>query len=153
MAKHVTYRLRLLIVALLVAVSANAQQLGLKTNLLYWGTTTPNIGLELQTGRKHTIQAFYGVNPWKFDNHKSIRHWVVQPEYRHWFCQAFNGWFVGVHAMGGQFNAGGFKMPFGLLKEFKDHRYECKTCGKQKEKGNTNYVGPTKAAIELIYMF
>lgn len=37
MAKHVTYRLRLLIVALLVAVSANAQQLGLKTNLPQFG--------------------------------------------------------------------------------------------------------------------
>ena len=55
MAKNVTYRLRLLIVAMLVAVSANAQQLGLKTNLLYWATTTPNVGLELQTeiGRAH----------------------------------------------------------------------------------------------------
>ena len=87
MAKHVTYRLRLLIVALLVAVSANAQQLGLKTNVLYWATTTPNIGLELQTGRKHTIQAFYGINPWKFKDNKSIRHWVIQPEYRYWFCR------------------------------------------------------------------
>ena len=95
MAKHVTYRLRLLIVALLVAVSANAQQLGLKTNVLYWATTTPNIGLELQTGRKHTIQAFYGINPWKFKDNKSIRHWVIQPEYRYWFCQTFNGWFLG----------------------------------------------------------
>lgn len=61
MAKNVTYRLRLLIVAMLVAVSANAQQLGLKTNLLYWATTTPNVGLELQTGRKHSVQAFYGL--------------------------------------------------------------------------------------------
>ena len=61
MAKNVTYRLRLLIVAMLVAVSANAQQLGLKTNLLYWATTTPNVGLELQTGRKHSVQAFYGI--------------------------------------------------------------------------------------------
>jgi len=78
MAKHVTYRLRLLIVAMLVAVSANAQQLGLKTNLLYWATTTPNVGLELQTGRKHSVQAFYGINPWKFNDNKSIRHWMVQ---------------------------------------------------------------------------
>ena len=85
MAKNVTYRLRLLIVAMLVAVSANAQQLGLKTNLLYWATTTPNVGLELQTGRKHSVQAFYGINPWKFNDNKSIRHWVVQPEYRYWF--------------------------------------------------------------------
>ena len=124
MAKNVTYRLRLLIVAMLVAVSANAQQLGLKTNLLYWATTTPNVGLELQTGRKHSVQAFYGINPWKFNDNKSIRHWMVQPEYRYWFCQTFNGWFLGVHAMGGQFNAGGIELPFGMFKEFKDHRYE-----------------------------
>lgn len=192
MAKHVTYRLRLLIVAMLVAVSANAQQLGLKTNLLYWATTTPNVGLELQTGRKHSVQAFYGINPWKFNDNKSIRHWVVQPEYRYWFCQTFNGWFLGVHAMGGQFNAGGIELPFGMFKEFKDHRYEgwfagggltagyqwplskhwnletslgvgydyihykkfeCKTCGNKKGEGHRNYVGPTKAAVELIYVF
>lgn len=192
MAKNVTYRLRLLIVAMLVAVSANAQQLGLKTNLLYWATTTPNVGLELQTGRKHSVQAFYDINPWKFNDNKSIRHWVVQPEYRYWFCQTFNGWFLGVHAMGGQFNAGGIELPFGMFKEFKDHRYEgwfvgggltagyqwplskhwnletslgvgydyihykkfeCKTCGNKKGEGHRNYVGPTKAAVELIYVF
>ena len=177
---------------MLVAVSANAQQLGLKTNLLYWATTTPNVGLELQTGRKHSVQAFYGINPWKFNDNKSIRHWMVQPEYRYWFCQTFNGWFLGVHAMGGQFNAGGIELPFGMFKEFKDHRYEgwfvgggltagyqwplskhwnletslgvgydyihykkfeCKTCGNKKGEGHHNYVGPTKAAVELIYVF
>ena len=192
MAKNVTYRLRLLIVAMLVAVSANAQQLGLKTNLLYWATTTPNVGLELQTGRKHSVQAFYCINPCKFNDNKSIRHWVVQPEYRYWFCQTFNGWFLGAHAMGGQFNAGGIELPFGMFKEFKDHRYEgwfvgggltagyqwplskhwnletslgvgydyihykkfeCKTCGNKKGEGHHNYVGPTKAAVELIYVF
>lgn len=33
------------------------------------------------------------------------------PEYRYWFCQSFNGWFVGVHAMGGEFNVNDVKLP------------------------------------------
>lgn len=48
----------------------------------------------------------------------------LQPEYRHWFCQPFNGWFVGVHLMGGEFNIGEVKLPFGLFKELRDRRYE-----------------------------
>lgn len=32
-------------------------------------------------------------------------------------------------------------------------KYECKHCGKQIDKGNKNYIGPTKAAINLIYLF
>ena len=32
-------------------------------------------------------------------------------------------------------------------------KYECKECGKQVEKSNKNYFGPTKAALNLIYLF
>lgn len=32
-------------------------------------------------------------------------------------------------------------------------KYICKNCGRQIDKGNKNYVGPTKAAINLIYLF
>lgn len=93
---------------LLCCVWASAQQVGVKTNLLYWATTTPNIGTEIAVGKKHTAQVFFGLNPWKQSggDQSSIRHWLVQPEYRYWFCQSFNGWFLGAHAMGGQFNAG-----------------------------------------------
>ena len=175
-----------------IALQSKGQEVGLKTNLLYWATTTPNIGLEVQTGRKHTFQMFAGLNPWKFGDNKKLRHWVVQPEYRYWLCQTFNGWFLGAHLMGGQFNAGGVKLPFGLVKTLRDNRYEgwyagggvtagyqwplakhwnletsigigydylhydkfeCKTCGNKKKTGDSHYVGPTKAALELIYMF
>ncbi len=174
------------------ALPVTAQGIGLKTNVLYWATTTPNVGLEAQTGRRHTAQLFYGLNPWRFSGDKLLRHWVLQPEYRYWFCQTFNGWFVGAHAMGGQFDAGGIKLPFGLLKDFRDKRYEgwfvgggvtagyqlplsrhwnmetsigvgydylhyssyeCGTCGNRTGTDHRNYVGPTKAALELVYMF
>ena len=32
-------------------------------------------------------------------------------------------------------------------------KFECKTCGNKKGEGHHNYVGPTKAAVELIYVF
>lgn len=101
-----------------------AQNVALKTNLLYWGTATPNLGLEAAVGGKHTVQLFYGLNPWTFSEGKRMRHWVLQPEYRYWFCESFNGWFLGAHVMGGEFNVGGIKLPFGLFESLADRRYE-----------------------------
>lgn len=114
---------------------ANAQ-LAVKTNLLYGATTTPNIGAEVGVGKKSTIQLFYGINPWEFGSQESgvrqMKHWVLMPEYRWWTCSKFNGWFLGVHAMGGQFNAGNIDLPFpgaffsgeNLRQGMKDFRYQ-----------------------------
>lgn len=38
-----------------------------------------------------------------------------------------------------------------LYTEFKE--FECKECGKEVGKGHHNYYGPTKAAINLVYVF
>lgn len=103
---------------------AQEKQFALKSNVLYWATATPNVGMEFSAGAKSTLQMFYGWNPWKSSGERKLRHWVLQPEYRHWFCQPFNGWFVGVHLMGGEFNIGEVKLPFGLFKELRDRRYE-----------------------------
>ena len=102
------------------------KQVGLKTNMLYWATATPNLGLEMAVGKKHTAQVFFGLNPWKQSggDQSSLRHWLVMPEYRYWFSQNFEGWFLGAHALGGQYNVGGVKFPFGLLKGLRNHRYE-----------------------------
>lgn len=121
----------LLIVAFLVgAASLNpvaAQQVAVKTNLLYDATTTPNIGLEVGTGRKHTLQLYYGLNPWEFNTssgEKYFKHWMLAPEFRYWFCHRFQGTFLGIHALGGEFNAANVKLPFGMYKGLRDHRYE-----------------------------
>lgn len=102
-----------------------AQNVALKTNALYWATTTPNIGVEAGLGYRHTVQLFYGMNPWKGSaDGEKLRHWVLQPEYRYWFCETFNGWFVGAHLMGGEFNAANITLPLGMFKSLRDHRYE-----------------------------
>lgn len=90
------------LVVLAVSLSAMSQNVALKTNALYWATTTPNIGIEASVGKKSTLQLFYGLNPWKQSggDQSSLRHWLLMPEYRYWFCESFNGWFIGAHLMG-----------------------------------------------------
>lgn len=104
--------LMLLLCLAIFAPSAFADQprnnLAIKTNLLYDATATPNLGIEFGVGRKNTLQLFYGLNPWTFETDKGERkakHWVAMPELRWWTCSRFNGHFLGIHAMGGQFNA------------------------------------------------
>ena len=50
---------------LMFCFKTSAQDVALKTNALYWATTTPNMGIEAAVGKKHTLQLFYGLNPWK----------------------------------------------------------------------------------------
>lgn len=174
---------------------AGAQHVALKTNLLYDATTTPNIGMEIGVGKKHSMQVVYGLNPWEFghgDDRKYLKHWIVNPEYRYWFCHRFNGSFLGVHAFGGQYDATNVKMPFGWWDDLQTHRFEgwfagggisygyqkvlsrhwniegsigvgaayidydkfkCGTCGSKVDDGHKIYVGPTKLALSLMYIF
>lgn len=115
-----------LILTLASLLTANAQKVALKTNLLYDATTTPNMGAELAMGKKSTLQLFYGLNPWKFasDRTKQLRHWLLMPEYRYWTCQKFNGHFFGIHALGGQYNVGGIDLPNPVFKDLDEKRYE-----------------------------
>lgn len=103
---------------------ARSQEVTIKTNLAYWATTTPNLGMEFALGKKSTFEISGGLNPFEFSDNKRFKHWLVQPEYRWWFCETFNGHFLGVHAHGAQFNVGGWDIPIGRLDVFKDKRYE-----------------------------
>lgn len=101
-----------------------SQSVGIKTNLVHWATTTPNIGMEFALNRKYTLDITGGVNPFKFEDNKKIQHWIAQPELRYWTCETFNGHFIGIHALAGAYNVGGVDIPLGRLKDLKDYRYE-----------------------------
>jgi hypothetical protein len=187
--KRIFVLVNLLFALTFVAV---AQEFALKSNLLYDATTTMNIGGELGLSRKWTLDLSGSLNPWTFNNDKKFKIWMAQPEARYWFCEKFNGSFIGFHGMGGEFDAGNIKLPFGLVPSLKDHRYEgwyigagvvygyqwilskhwnlegalglgydyiqfdkyrCGTCGKKLESGHTNYFGPTKLDLSLVYLF
>ena len=102
----------------------------LKTNLLYGvGTLTPNFAAEFAMGRRSTLDVAVGYNPWNMNgtdsDNRKLGHWIVQPEYRWWLCERFNGHFFGAHVFGGQFNISEHKIPllFGE-KDSQNYRYD-----------------------------
>jgi len=108
---------RYLIIAVLFflasAGTASAQKLAVKTNALYWGTATPNLGLEYAMADRWTLELEGGYNPWTFDSEKNmkIKHWLFSPEVRYWFCESFLGHFVGINGNYTLFNISGIPTP------------------------------------------
>ena len=113
---------------------AGAQEMALKSNLLYDATGTVNLGYEVALNHKTTLDIWVNYNPWTlgnkwvglYENEMTVRspsaskrdvklkHLLIQPEVRWWTCEKFNGHFFGVHLHGGTFNIGALKLPFGL---------------------------------------
>lgn len=108
----------------LLSLTAAAQHTAVKTNALYWATTTPNLAFEQKVGRKWTAELAVGYNPFTFSDNKKLKHIAIQPEARYWLCSPFEGHFFGLHAIYSHYNAGGIKMPFGLFKNLRDYRFQ-----------------------------
>lgn len=103
-----------------------AQNIAVKSNLFYDLTTTLNLGVEVKFAPKWTADLSANYNPFAFSNDKKWKHWMLQPELRYWFCEAFNRHFVGAHLLGGVFNTGNINAP-SLLSMFptdKGYRFE-----------------------------
>lgn len=109
------------------AAGKSRPHFALKTNLLYWATLTPNLGVEIGTGIRTTVNLFGSYNPWNLrgteENNAKLVHWVVQPEFRYWFCERFNGHNVGATFLYSQFNVGGKE-----LNPVFDRRYRYEGC-------------------------
>lgn len=129
---------RLLIITILcfgLAGSIFAQsKVGIKTNLLYGGyAQTPNLGLEIGLGRRTTLDISGGYNWFNLDgkknNNKKLVHWLVQPEFRYFLCERFNGHFLGVHALYSQYNIGQHELPLIWGKGSKEYRFEGNALG------------------------
>ena len=94
----------------------------IKTNLLYWATTSPNVAVEFRMAEKWTLNTHLGYNSWKMRENSGLLHWKVQPEARYWFCRAFERNFIGIHALGGQFDFNDVSLPF--TDKLKDVQYK-----------------------------
>ena len=177
---------------------ARGQNAAVKTNLLYdIGTFTLNAGFEIGLAPRWSLDLSGNYNGWELSHDRMWKHWLVQPEARYWFCDRFVGHFLGVHALGGQYNIGGVKNHISFLgsdfSKLSDRRYQgwfvgagiaygyawilgrhwnleaelgvgyiytrydsypCASCGKKLAEDRPHrYVGPTKAAINLVYTF
>lgn len=110
--------------SLIFSASVFSQHMGIKNNLLYDAALTPNLGLEFGLGKKSTLDIIGNYNPFEFSNNKKWKHWLVQPEFRYWTCEKFNGFFMGAHALGGEVSIANVKLPFGMYKQLRDYMYE-----------------------------
>lgn len=95
----------------------NAQDIAIKTNLLYGGVMqTPNVGVEWGISPKLTLDLWGAYNPFPLSknghgaSNRKMKHWLVQPELRYWLCESFNGHFFGVHTFYGEYNMGGYSL-------------------------------------------
>lgn len=180
--------------------AVTAQSFAVKSNLFHDLGMTANLGMEAAMSDRWTFELSGDVNAWSIKHHgEKIRwkRWMVLPEWRYWFCEKFQGNFMGIHLIGGQFNVGniGF-LPDFLNNRFHDlrderwqgwgagagitfghawalgkhwnieaeigvgwiysryDRYPCADCGDKIQSDKVhNYVGPTKAAVNLVYLF
>lgn len=186
----------LLLAILVLAPMGMAQKVAVKTNLLYDATATINLGAEVKLAPRWTFDLSGNFNGWTIRNHY-WKHWMVQPEARYWFCEAWKGHFVGAHFIGGEYNWGnlsgwhnflgsdfskldnrryqgwgaGLGLAYGYTWLLSHHwsieaeigigwiytkydTYPCTHCGTKLQSGKAhNYVGPTKPAVNLIYVF
>ena len=175
---------------------SSAQNVAVKSNLLYDATATINLGVEIGLAEKWTFDLSGNYNPFQFSDNKKWKHLMAQPEVRYWTCRKFGGHFFAAHLLGGIYNVGNVDFvpdflgtPFSKLK---DHRFEgwfagagigygyawmlgkhwnleaeigvgvayteydkfeCPKCGDKLGTGDHLYFGPTKAAINLVYLF
>lgn len=189
--------LLLLAMALFLAQETKAQKVALKTNIVYDVTANVNAGIELGLAPKWSLDVSGNFNAWDMSHGRKWKHWLVQPEFRYWFCDRFSGHFLGFHLHGGQYNVGGLKnsisflgtdfsrlgdsrfqgwfagagLAYGYSWILNEHwnleaeigfgysytrfdTFECVGCGRKvEEDADHHYVGPTKAAINLVYLF
>ena len=109
------------------AFGASAQEVGLKTNLLSDIVTSPNVGVEFRMAPKWTMDISGQVNAWN-THQRRWRHWMLMPEARLWYCEAFQGSFWALHVLGGQYNVGNIKNNVKFLgsdfSQMTDHRFQ-----------------------------
>ncbi len=126
-------RIILIGLALFCTVSLSAQKVAVKNNLIYdAGLRAPNLALEFGLAPKTTFDllgsySWYNIGTRTVDGltfDKKIKHWLAQPELRFWSCERFNGFFWGIHLLGGELNVSGIKLPFNLYPGLLNHRYE-----------------------------
>lgn len=114
----------LLAIAAMLCVSSGvrADEISVKTNVLYDATLSLALGAELQVAPQWSVELTGSYNGWDVAGNK-WRHWVLQPEGRFWLKGDMKGHFFSANALVGQANVGSFK--WGILGDrFQNSRFQ-----------------------------
>ncbi len=161
---------------------SHGENVALKTNLLYDGLISPNLGVEVRLASQWTIDISGNYNPFELSHGRMWKHWLLQPEIRRrTSAEIFSGGFLAGHLFGGEFNysfgsrrrqgwAAGIGVGYGYTwrlgsrwgieaeiavgyARYTYKKYPCNSCGKVLASHDRNYFGPTKAALSVVYYF
>ena len=76
----------LCIIFLFIGISLSAQDIAIKTNLLYDISTTINLGAEFRLAPKWTLDLSAKYNQFKFNDSKNFKTFISQPKLREYLC-------------------------------------------------------------------
>lgn len=179
--KRILTNITLAVAAALCLTSHAGSLPAVKTNLLYDALLNANLGVEFKMSRRWSFDLSGNYNGWRLSHGRQWKHWFVQPEARYWLNDNMKGHFFAANLIGGQFNTtlngarrqgwgAGISAGYGYSWHFGSHwgveveltagyvryrydKYPCAGCGRKIGTRNRNYIGPTKAAVSLVYYF
>lgn len=113
---------------LYTSITGSLPRFAIKSNLLYGAATqTPNLSVEFAVGENMTIDFVGSYNPWNWegnyaDNRKWV-HFILQPEFRWWTCERYNGHFFGANLLFSRYNVGLVDLPLLFEKQYQYDGY------------------------------
>lgn len=121
-----------LTLTLLKPCETGAQEISLRTNLLWDAVSEPNLGLEWQTGEHWSVGVDAGLKAWPrwlaWDwDQQNPTHWrnfAVVPEVRYYVKEVFQGMFFGADALYTHYNVGNVPTPFHMYPEVENYRLQ-----------------------------
>ena len=137
-------RMLLLLVSALFITSASAQDWRLKTNLAYWATTTPNLGVEKRLSDHWSLDLSTGWNPFTFRKNKKLKHIAIQTEMRYWLDSPFLGHFFGANLLYSH-------SMWVVYTSHWDFSRSSRSIGSKVGKKTRTFVMPTKVAVSQVY--
>lgn len=80
---------------LLGCLDAYSQKVAIRVNALSAIDGAFGGGISYAIGNKNTVELTGSLRPWKRSEEYVNRYWLLQPEYKYWTCQKYNGFFLG----------------------------------------------------------
>ena len=124
----------------------------IKTNALYWATTTANLGFELRYwlcerfyGHFFGLHAHYAEANVSNLNILGLGHERYQGNIYGAGISYGYQWILNKHwSMEAEIGVGYARIDY--------DKYNCGKCGSKLDSGHKNYIGPTKVALNIIYV-
>ena len=146
-------------------LGVSAQSYSLRTNVLGLATTNLNLEASMTLGRKWSLHLPVQYNPFRFSRNRQFRNLYVAPGVRYWLLESYMGPFIGMHGTAGTYSVSigkayqlstrwNFEWEIGAGAVWLGYdKYLCKRCGDLVSKNYGWHFLPTRAAVNLVYLF